>query len=81
MNNSTIDLTPSLNKQNNKPLVSIITPTLNSEKFIEENIKSILAQTYTHIEHIIIDGDSEDKTLLVVRELDPNAVIISEPDE
>lgn len=65
----------------NRPLVSIITPTLNSERFVRDNIKSVLSQTYSNIEHIIIDGGSTDNTVTIVREMDPKAVIISEPDE
>lgn len=69
-------------KQNKKrPLISIITPTLNSERFLRENIESLLSQTYPYIEHIIIDGGSIDNTLSIVKELDPKAVVISEPDE
>jgi glycosyltransferase involved in cell wall biosynthesis len=45
------------------PLVSIVTPTLNSEKWIEICINSVLNQNYPKIEHIIIDGDSTDRTL------------------
>jgi glycosyltransferase involved in cell wall biosynthesis len=67
-------------KIGNYPLVSIITPTLNSERFIEDNIRSVLNQTYTNIEHIIIDGVSIDNTLSIVKGLDPEAVVISEPD-
>lgn len=66
---------------NNRPKISIITPTLNSEAFISGNIKSILGQTYSNIEHIIIDGGSTDHTLQIVRDLNPDAVAISEPDE
>lgn len=65
----------------NRPLVSIITPTLNSERFVRDNIKSVLSQTYSNIEHIIIDGGSTDNTLTIVREMDPKSIIISEPDE
>jgi exopolysaccharide biosynthesis WecB/TagA/CpsF family protein len=42
--------------------VSIITPTYNSEKTIEDNIKSISNQTYKNIEHIIVDNFSNDST-------------------
>ncbi|MFA4829429.1 MAG: glycosyltransferase family 2 protein [Thermodesulfovibrionales bacterium] len=66
---------------NDNPLVSIITPTLNSERFISDNIKSILAQSYPNIEHIIVDGGSSDDTLSIIWELDPGAVVISEPDK
>ncbi len=65
----------------NYQLVSIITPTLNSERFIGDNIKSILNQTYTNIEHIIIDGGSTDNTLAFVKSSDPKAIVISEPDK
>jgi len=62
------------------PLVSIVTPTLNSESFIEDNIRSIRSQTYPNIEHVIVDGVSTDSTLDIVKKLDPDAVVISEKD-
>ena len=41
---------------------SIITVTLNSEKFLERCLKSVKLQTYKNFEHIIIDGGSSDTT-------------------
>lgn len=69
-----------MTQSKDNPLVSIITPTLNSERFISDNIKSILAQSYPNIEHIIVDGSSTDNTLSIVREMDKKAIVISEPD-
>jgi glycosyltransferase involved in cell wall biosynthesis len=45
-----------------KPLVSIITPTFNHEKFIGTCIESVLKQSYQNWEMIIIDDGSSDKT-------------------
>lgn len=48
-------------------LVSIITPSYNSSKFIEETIQSVLSQTYIYWEMIIVDDDSTDDTELIVK--------------
>lgn len=47
--------------------VTLITVTLNSEKHLEDCIRSVQAQTYSNIEHIIIDGKSTDRTLDIIR--------------
>lgn len=44
------------------PTFSIITVTYNAEKVLEDTIQSVIAQTYHHIEYIVIDGDSKDAT-------------------
>ncbi|MBK8521405.1 MAG: glycosyltransferase [Chitinophagaceae bacterium] len=46
--------------------VTLITVTLNSEKFLEDAIQSVMAQDYPNIEHIIIDGESTDGTLNII---------------
>ncbi len=51
------------------PLVSIITPSFNSEKFIGETIKSIQHQTYLNWEMIIADDCSTDNTFSIIKEL------------
>lgn len=51
-----------------EPLVSIITPLYNSEKYIAETIESVLAQTYTNWEMIIVDDCSKDNGVRVVEE-------------
>ena len=46
--------------------ISIITVTYNAEKFLENNIQNIISQKVKDIEHILIDGMSNDKTLEIV---------------
>ena len=43
--------------------ISIVTPTFNSEAAILNNVNSILNQTYSNFEHILIDNESSDNTL------------------
>lgn len=50
------------------PLVSIIMPTHNSEKYIAEAIRSVVNQTYTTWELIVIDDASQDRTVDIVKE-------------
>ena len=50
-------------------LVSIITPSFNSEKFIAETIASVQNQTYKNWEMIIVDDCSKDKTVEIVQEI------------
>ena len=51
----------------NYPLLSIITASFNSEKTIKNTIESVLNQTYTNIEYILIDGNSTDKTVEIIK--------------
>lgn len=65
--------------------ISIITATWNSGATVRDTIESVLSQTYQDIEHIIVDGDSKDNTMDIVREYEPRyngkLKYISEPDK
>ena len=51
-----------------KELVSITIPTYNSEKTLRRTLQSVKAQTYPHIELILIDSNSTDKTLRIAED-------------
>lgn len=64
------------------PLISVVTITFNSEKTVEETIRSVVSQDYLNLEYIIIDGGSTDSTLRIVEKYrDKIALVISEPDK
>lgn len=63
---------------NNKPLISIITPIFNGEKYILETIQSVLNQTYTNWEMIIVDNKSTDDSIKTIKTIcDERIIIIS----
>ena len=71
----------------NEPFVTITTATFNSEQTLARTIQSVLDQTFTDIEYIIMDGQSKDRTLEIAKGFEPLFAakgipyrIISEPD-
>lgn len=68
------------NKKDN-PLISVVTAVYNGEKFLEQAIKSVLAQSYDNFELIVIDGGSTDGTLDIIKKYDKQINYwVSEPD-
>jgi glycosyltransferase involved in cell wall biosynthesis len=73
-----------INRLNHRflPTVSIVTPSFNQGKYIEETINSVLSQDYPKIEYIIIDGGSVDQSVEIISKYEKQiACFISEPDK
>jgi glycosyltransferase involved in cell wall biosynthesis len=58
-----------------QPLISVIMPVHNGEKYIKEAIDSIINQTYKNIELIIIDDCSTDQTADIINKINFNKII------
>ena len=56
-----------LKNNKNNPLVSILTIVKNGQNHLEETIQSVLNQTYKNIEYIILDGNSQDSSLEIIK--------------
>lgn len=61
------------------PLLSVITASLNSTRFLRETLDSVARQTFRDFEHIVVDGGSTDGTQAILAEY-PSVRWISEPD-
>ena len=64
------------------PKFSVITVCYNAEATIEDTIQSVISQTYHHVEYIIVDGASKDRTMDIVnRYREHSASVVSERDK
>jgi glycosyltransferase len=64
------------------PTVSIITVVYNNQRFIDDAIKSVLNQSYSSIEYIVVDGASTDNTVEIIKKYENKiSKCVSEKDE
>lgn len=58
------------------PLVSVLMPVYNGEKFIAEAIQSVLNQSYSHFELLICNDGSDDNTAQIIQSFDDNRICV-----
>jgi glycosyltransferase involved in cell wall biosynthesis len=65
-----------------QPLVSILIPAYNAERWLADTIESAIAQTWPQKEIIVVDDGSTDQTLTIAREFERNAVrVVTQPNQ
>jgi len=66
----------------NNPKVTVLMPAYNAEKYIAEAITSVLSQSFTDFELLIVNDGSTDHTEKVIRSFnDPRIVLINQPNK
>ena len=64
-----------INNEKEIPLVSVIIPSYNHEKYIEEAVRSVWSQTYKNVELIVIDDGSTDQSVEILNRLENQSPI------
>lgn len=73
--------TPTNQSANTNQTVSVVTPSYNQAEYIRDTLDSVQRQSYDHVEHVVVDGESDDGTLDILREYEDAIEWISEPDD
>jgi len=71
---------PLMNSQPGQPLISIVIPNYNGASYLEVCLQSLLQQTYSKMEILVVDNASQDSSLEVIRRIAGEARILPLPD-
>lgn len=63
------------------PKFTVVTVTYNAEQTLERTLQSVASQTYPHVEHLIVDGLSNDGTLTLIQEYAEDNSVCANPHE
>ena len=63
------------------PILSIVMPVYNREKYITASVKSILSQTFTNFEFIIVNDGSTDKTVEIIKSFNDKRILLVENEQ
>ena len=69
-----------MNTVSRGPLVSIVTPSYDQSRYIEDTIRSVLTQDYPNLEYLVLDGGSTDGTVEILKKYEERLRWISEKD-
>src|SRR5436305_1029668 len=64
---------------NNQPMISVIIPVYNGERYLGEAIESVLAQSYHWLEIILVDDGSTDGSATVAKQFSPAVQVVRQP--
>jgi glycosyltransferase involved in cell wall biosynthesis len=64
---------------NTKPLVSVVIPVKNGERYLGEAISSVLEQHYEALEILVVDNGSTDRSMAVARSFGATVTVLTEP--
>jgi glycosyltransferase involved in cell wall biosynthesis len=64
-----------------EPVVSVLTPSFNQRRFLADCLRSVRQQTYSRVEHIVMDGGSTDGSVELLNQAGDSAIWESRPDK